>query len=267
LSSQTLPERFPLLFSRDFKARNLSDAISGVDGESLAAEYFSLKEEAPRRSNQGKRYFVGHTGITSSRGSSNRLEEHCAIALLRLDQWWPGIGDDWRLLDYQVPLKARQADAGVGKIDLLGITRQGRIILVELKVENESGGRSDAPPVALMEGLRYAAMVEADLEAIATEIEQAFGETVLRDPPIIKLLAPKNWWHRWITLEAAGDWTPEFSELAAKMAAATGTEIEFLAFEDVKTVYGVDGQAPSLERAPSLYRVSFEGQDRFGEAL
>jgi len=185
---------FPILFGGRWSARGLDEIIASVDPDALSAEYDALRARAPRRSLVSKKYFVGHTGVPSATGRSNRLEEHCAIALFNLERRWPRFEGGWfRLLDYQVPLKARQSDAGIGKIDLVGLTDEGRLMIVELKVKSHSGGRSDAPPAALMEGLRYAAMVEADLEAIASEAQSLFETKVAITPPIVQVLAPKAW--------------------------------------------------------------------------
>jgi len=185
---------FPILFGNRWRARGLDQAIASVDPDALSAEYAALGESAPRRSLAGKPYFVRHAGVVSAAGAINRLEEHCAIALVNLGRRWPRRDGGWfRLLDYQVPLKARQADARIGKIDLLGVTDKGRLMIVELKVAGPDGRRSDAPPAALHEGLRYAAIVEADLEAIAGEAERRFGTKIERLPPIVQLLAPVSW--------------------------------------------------------------------------
>jgi hypothetical protein len=48
-------------------------------------------------------------------------------------------------LDYQTPLKARQADTGNGNIDLFGLTDGSLPCVIELKVPTASGGRSDTP--------------------------------------------------------------------------------------------------------------------------
>lgn len=257
-----------ILFSRRWPARGLEDAIASIDADALSAEYVALRENAPRRAQSGKSYFVGHTGIASGAGASNRLEEHCAIALVNLGRRWPRPDGGWfQLLDYQIPLKARQADTGIGKIDLLGITDSGRLIVVELKVESESGGRSDAPPAALMEGLRYAAMIEADLDAVAVEAEQRFGVKVARLPPIVQLLAPKAWWRRWLELPATGDWGPPFTELAMGIAAKTGVSIVCMALDDVEVSYGLDGQAPRLASIPDIHAVCLSDASPFGEPL
>ena len=49
------------------------------------------------------------------------------------------------MLYYQFPLKAKQADKGIGKVDLRGATDRGRLIVIELKVKSEKkSGGSDA---------------------------------------------------------------------------------------------------------------------------
>ena len=154
--------------------------------------------------------------MPSTTRDSNRREEHTAIALVNLGRRWALPDGGWfRLLDYQVPLKARQADSRIGKIDLLGVTDRGRLMVIELKVVGPNGSRTDAPPLALMEGVRYAAIVEANLEDIAGEVERRFGAKVARLPPVVQLLAPEGWWRSWLELRAAGTWGPAFARLIA----------------------------------------------------
>jgi hypothetical protein len=263
-----LPPLFPILFESRWPSRGLDEAVAAVVPDALCTEYADLREGAPRRSLGGKPYFVGHTGVSASTGSSNRLEEHFALALFNLGRRWPSLGGGWvRLLDYQVPLKARQSDANIGKIDLLGVTDQGRLVIVELKVIGHSGGRSDAPPAALMEGLRYAAMVEADLEAIAREAESRFGTKIARTPPIVQILAPRAWWREWLNLPSAGNWGLPFANLAAAVEARTRLTIECVAMHDVEVAYGLDGQAPRLDRVPELYSVKLAQTVPIGNAL
>lgn len=122
-----LAQAFPILFGKQWRARGLAGMITMIDTDALAAEYDALHELAPRRSGANKPYFIGHTGIPSSKGHSTRLEEHCAIALVNLQRRWPRRDGGWfRMLDYQVPLKGRQGDGDVGKIDILGVTDLGR---------------------------------------------------------------------------------------------------------------------------------------------
>lgn len=82
-------ETFPILFGSRWRARGLDKAIASIIPGALCDEYRALRQAAPRRSLTGKTYFVGHTGVASATGSSNRLEEHCAIALFNLGRHWP----------------------------------------------------------------------------------------------------------------------------------------------------------------------------------
>ena len=80
----------------------------------LVTAYEDLVRVAPRRHKRGKCYLHGRTGVTSSGASSNRREEHLAVALLqRLSRWHTrlraaGHQRPLEIIDYQMPLKARQ---------------------------------------------------------------------------------------------------------------------------------------------------------------
>ena len=52
-----------------------------LDVRQLGRWYEDLVRAAPRRHERGKRYLAGRTGVTSSGPSSNRREEHLAVAL------------------------------------------------------------------------------------------------------------------------------------------------------------------------------------------
>ena len=78
-----------------------------------------------------------------------------AIARSNMKGSWPcPDGGRFRLLDYQFPLKARQSDAGIGKVDLLGVTDRGRLTVIELKVKPPGdNARGESPVAALLPGL------------------------------------------------------------------------------------------------------------------
>ena len=265
--------KFPTLFTDRFNTEGLAAAISGIDRAALHKEYEKLIRCAPSRSARGKRYFVGHTGVLTNSQSSNRFEEHLAIALWSLRRDWPRPGGGrTRLLDYQFPLKSTQQDQ-IGKIDLVGVTN-GRLVVIELKIKRENGN-DDTPVKALMEGLRYAAVAHANRSAIAAEAKARFGVAISDDPPIVQLLAPKAWWSGWTTgmanstRIAAGDWEPAFAELIQDINQQLGVRVECLALTDVRPAdidYGPDRNRPRLLHVPSLHPVTGRTL-RIGEAL
>ena len=162
-------ESCPTLFCKRWPTGGLDRFITSVDADALTDEYKLLRENAPRRHCTEKPYFVRRSGAPTGSGgedgSSNRQEEHYAMALWNLQRRWPRRGGGWHcFLHYQTPLKAKRADS-IGKIDLFGVTDGGRLMVVELKYRRK--GSPDSPALALMEGLRYAAAVEANLLPIA----------------------------------------------------------------------------------------------------
>jgi hypothetical protein len=157
-----------------------------LDAAGLAAGYRDLRANAPRRA-QGY-LSQRHLGITSSRGSSNRQEEHLAAGLFRRGELPLPNGERLRLLDYQFPLKSVRGVSGIGKVDLLGLYDDGVLAVVELKVRANSEDRR----IALLEGLIYGAIVEANIEQIAQEISVARGCHVSRTRPKILVVAPRH---------------------------------------------------------------------------
>lgn len=187
------------------------------------------------------------------------------MALWSLACPWPRPdGGRQTLLDYQVPLKAVQKDPGIGKIDLLGVTDEGRLVVVELKFPR-NGNRGDSPMHALMEGLRYAAIVQDRSERLAKEIENRRGRQIdHRMPPIVQLWGPRSWWCAWLDHDlkrrATGDWNRAFERLASTLANKIGVAAECVAtdthFRGAEA--GLRASRPTLGRTPSLYEVRLD---------
>ena len=158
-------------------------------------------------------------------------------------------------MDYQVPLKARQSDGGIGKIDLVGVNDEGKLILIELKVESKHSGRGDSPFSALLQGLRYAAIVEANLEAIAREAK-GLGAEVRETTPVVQLLATEEWWlQQGFNFSVAGNSQKYFSAFIDDIKREIGITFEFLAFDHLNVDFGLDGGKPRLNPVPSLRAV------------
>ena len=269
-------ESFNILFNRKWTTRDLAKDISEVDRDALIREYEKLRRCAPRRVDNHKRYFVGHDGNLSTANRSNREEERLAIALWNLNKCWPYLDDGrFRLLDYQFPLYAQQSDKGIGEVDLLGVTNQGRLMVIELKVKpKRKNARGDSPASALMQGLRYAAIVEANISVIAAEVESCSGDrfkdvSIVEETPIVQILAPKSWWRGWFELgastrKAAGHWEPEFSKLIHDVEKRLRVAIECMALDKLDVS---DGKTPHLNRVPTLCPVRPDNEPPIGQAL
>lgn len=249
----------------DWPATGLAEAICQIDRGALCREYKELKRCAPHR----KRYFVGHSGNLSGKVRSNRFEEHLAIALWNLNECWPRHDSGWfRLLDYQFPLKAQLSDKGIGEVDLLGVTDQGQLMVIELKVKPKSGkDRGESPMVALIQGLRYAAIVESNIKMIASEAESRTGDrfkdaNIMETSPIIQILAPESWWYAWFELgdrtrNKVGDWEVEFCNLITDIEERLGLTVECMALDMDRTDIdcGAGDRAPQLRQTHALYPV------------
>ena len=271
--SNLSPETFNILFNKKWTTTGLAKDISEVDGGALSREYEDLRRCAPRRSC----YFVGHDGNLSTAARSNWSEEHLAIALWNIKECWPRLDSGWfRLLDYQFPLRARRTDKGIGEVDLLGVTKQGRLMVIELKVKPKGrNNRGDnSPAAALMQGLRYAAIVEANLKVIAAEVKSWFKDvTIVEESPIVQILAPTSWWSGWLELgvstrKDAGHWEPEFSKLTQDVENRLGVAVECMVLDKLADIaYGPDGKTPQLNRVPALCPVRPDNEPPIGQAL
>lgn len=218
-----------------------------LEPDALAKAYLEQRECAPRR----KQAYLSPTrkGVSSSGDYSNRFEERLAIGLFLQGKLALPNSESLRLVDYQMPLKAVQADAGIGKVDLLGLYEDGTLAVVELKI----AGNSEDRRVALLEGLIYAAIVEANLERIATEIEAARDVHVARVRPRIVVVGSPLYW-------SAGNSIPphhEFDALTVRVAQAVGIGIVSLCLDGAgERVFGLSGCSPQLDGRASLSPVT-----------
>ena len=259
--------QFPTLFRRRWNTTGLAATIEDMDLDELCGEYDALRQAAPIRSDRGKLHFVDHDGRLEAKNPANPSEDHLAIALWRLGSGrGPASVGRLRLLDYQFPLYASEADKVLGEVDLLGATDAGRLAIIELKVPHATGARRESPLRALMQGLRYAAVVQANHRAITAEARRRFSIELSDDPPTVQILAPRDWWHEWCdmprrTRRAAGPWESRFLELAARLETRLGIAVECAQLDDTglaDIAWGAHG--PYLRRTPSVSRVPLDGE-------
>lgn len=146
-------------------------------------------------------------------------------------------------------------------MDLLGATDQGRLVVVELKIGRKHPARGDSPVLALMEGLRYTAVVHANLRGIAAEAGTRLGINLSDGQPIVQILGTGNWWSGWCdmpegtrTRRAAGRWEPRFLELTARLEARLGIAIECALLKGAEPDDVTwDACGPALEQTPRLH--------------
>ena len=259
---------FPILFSKA-GTKGLAKTIAEINVDALCKEYDKLMKVAPNRSAYGKRYFVGHDGCPSANNPGCASAKHLAIALWHLQAKWPRASGGWmRLLDYEVPLKASNNDERLGKIDLLGATNRGRPVIIELKVSQKNNSRGNTPLLALMQGLRYAAVVQANNRAIAAEARERYDIDVSDEPPIVQIMAPEDWWRGWFemadsTRRAAGEWEPKLIDFLTELEKRLGILIECVSLQEISLADVTwDGHGPRLEERPPMHRVCLKMRQR-----
>jgi hypothetical protein len=235
-------------FARSLK---LQDLIEG---------YRQLKSAAPRRHLRNLKYFVGHNGVTSSGAFSNRREEHLAVALWnQCQQSGPlqmaSMGA-LLLLDYQFPLKARQGDKGIGKVDLFGVAADSKPSVIELKIHSANQAMADTPLRAFLEALAYCAIVEANLTDIAQEAFDHFGCGFTESRPTLVVMATKEYWSAYLHHLKTGDWWPTLHGLADQLEASFGLESHFLVLRGADFSMGQDGQKPQMQGGCSLMNLA-----------
>jgi len=203
---------------------------------------------------------VGHSGSANRSDQSNRREEHLAIALWAASRSGISLampcGRSLDFLDYQTPLKAQRQDAGVGKVDLLGLIDGTRLTVIELKVRGNSGSMGDTPLHAYLEALAYCAIVEANTAEIAGEAKNRFGDSVHVQPPALVIVAPLDYWTGYLEHSKTGNWWPALSGLATAVDQSLNLETHFLGLRDATFRMGTKGQDPQLMGNHSVFDVT-----------
>lgn len=269
-------DRHPLIelaSSREVKqAKGFRQVAEGLNGESLDAQYKQEVANAPHRHEAGKKYLASHPKPPTSR-RNNKDAEHFAMALLAASREGEGqglelpAGGALTLVDYQVPLATAAPDKalgdadpnkGIGKVDLLALLPDDRLAVVVVKYVPPSatrGGTGDTPLRALLEGLAWTAIVDANREAIAEEVQAATGRTVSSEPPALLLLGSSRYWEICRKREAqkGAAWIRELDRIAREVPEITGVEIVYLGL-DVEGDPGWDyaDEGPVLQASPQL---------------
>lgn len=250
------------------QAASFRSAAASLDGPKLAAAYAEEKASAPHLREEGRRYLVERGGRPATERKNGKDEDHVGQALVRhcrdAGRGLPLPDDDFELipLDWQVRVKTGPADdpatRGIGRIDLLGVTSEGRLAVVKMRVLEPGATRSgvgDTPLRSLLEGLALVAIADANRQQIAAEIAERFGRTTLPVPPLLVLLATPNYWQLCRKREAqkGAAWIREMERLASEIEAEVGPSVRYLGLDlpgDPGWRYGAEG--PELEGGAKL---------------
>jgi len=253
-----------------------------LSGEALAAHWQEGLRLAPRRAEAGRRYLQPHGGRPPSERQRSKDEEHLAAALVRFCREGDralALPDESaaRFVDWNVPLKAASADpalgeadpnGGVERVDLLGVVGDDRPALGFVKFLEPGGARAgtgDTPLRFLFEALGHAAIVEANREGIAREVEAAHGRRFGDAPPAVLLLASPRYWELCRRREAqkGAAWIHELERLAREFETQCGVSIQFVSLAlEGDPGFAFDAEGARLDTAPRLERAWEAGAGR-----
>lgn len=221
------------------------DVAREIEIDSLCNAYINLVDHSPRRSLNHKPYLVKeHFGFPSGDEKSNRREEHLGLALF--NQSTPcnlPDGRDLNIIDYQTPLKSKRSDKGIGEVDLFGVIDSSIPAVIELIIEGLNGRKADTPLRALLEGLAYCAIVEAN---IADEARAKFNLHVTPKRPDLFVMAPQKYWHSYLSKPSAGDWLPVLETMIAELRLKLDINIH------LNSLMNVDFEMGSFKKRPLL---------------
>jgi hypothetical protein len=268
---QTGMSAHPLIDRANCKTVNQVTGFAAAAAQITAADlrhwYETERESAPRRSSTGKNYFVDHDGShknehfgpNANSVREGRKEEHLATALFNDFGYESGglpLPDQglMRFLDYQVPLKSKQADSLIGKVDLLARVPGHRLAMVELKYMPVTGtvSSADTPLRAFLEGLAYCAILEADIECLCKEAGHKFNFDPAPIPPALIVLANADYWQKYAASKPAGVWKDEMLRLAEIANTSLNVPTSFLSLSISEDPITYDKKCPRFNEVPEL---------------
>ena len=225
-------------------ARTMAAKLSALDPAELVDEYFEMMAVAPRRGADGYEYFIARTGRPPQKVIETRREERLAMALANDKTTLTAGGETIKMLMYAFPLFTTGGTKGIRGVDVVGHSAETqRFWVVELKIAAQAGKTGESPLRALYEALVYGAVVEANTEHIARELEDR-GRKVDHRKPGLLIAAPTDYWERWLTNPGIDDWWTPYFALTAALSEQLATPIE------------------TIDLGPISYRIDLEDRPR-----
>ena len=231
--------------------QKFADVGKQLDVEELIKKYKELIQRAPHRHETAKKYFVEDHDLFIGHENSNRKEEHLAGALFNACKKGKPFelpnGESLDIIDYQFPLKAKQKDKGIGKLDLFGAIDAKIPCVIELKVDCDKGGKKDTPLRAFLEGLAYCAIVESNMSAIAKEAKDRFKMKFKSSRPHLIVLAPEDYWSYYLEKTPAGGWMTPLTNLTKKICQLLKMEVHFVSITNAEFHWGGNGKPATMK--------------------
>jgi hypothetical protein len=254
------------------KAAGFRAAATELTGEAIGTRYEQELANAPSRHDAGKKYFVAYNSRLAGARKPSRDGEHLSLALV---DWCaksdsplalPEDGETVEFVHAQIPVKSAAEDKGkgdadpnkgLGKIDLIGIGPEDRLVIGMVKFLSPSatrGGTGDTPLRALLEGLANSAIVAANRAPLGDEMGE---RTISEDPPILMLIGSPRYWELCRRREAqkGAAWIKEMERLAGEIEAEFGVTVMYLGCQlDGDPGWSYPDGSPVLDAVPKITR-------------
>jgi hypothetical protein len=252
------------------QSKGFREAAARLTGEALAEMYQQEVAHAPKRYDANKKFFAGQKGTALQGRKTSRPAEELSIALVNqfrdrgegLDLPSAPAGDSFDCLAYQLPLKIRQSDPDkrIGKIDIVAVVPDDRLTIAILKYVPPTatrGSTGDTPLRALLEGLAYTAIVQANRNEILGEIEAAYGRKLSDEPPALVILGNYRYWELCRKREAqkGAAWINQMERVAQLIDENLGIDVRYLSIKlQGDPGWTVQDERPTLIGTPILDR-------------
>jgi hypothetical protein len=273
IASVSLHPLIALVSDRDVKqAKGFRTAAERLTGASLEADYQTEVANAPKRSAEG----LTHLGIRVGRKAKGRQhgrdEKHLAEAIARAarssDEQDHGTkslelptGESITIIDSTVPIRTAAPDKEKGASDpnagiedlpllaLIGVDRVAVAVVKYLEPDATRSGAGDTPLRLVLQALAHAAAIDANQEALRSEIAEATGKTTGDEAPAIIIAASPRYWELCRKREAqkGAGWIRELERIAREIGETIGTEILFVGLTtDTVPGWEYDDEGPIL---------------------
>ena len=205
------------------QARGLAEVLASFETDHLVDGYGEVLRLAPRRPRNGKEFFVERETRLIRRKDPKSTEDLLEMALVNSHAQLPTRSGDVTVLMRQFPLFSSGSRKGVRAVDLVG-HHEHRFWVIELKAQ-PSDVYGESPARALLEGLIYAAVVEANNIEVAEELRVKFDLEHRHPRPGIMIAAPSAYWRKWTPTPVTGEWWIQYTRLAAELSESIDTPI------------------------------------------